>query len=106
VRLIAETIVDLINDEEAEVVRAAIMERALDKSIARGHNVLYELLRRESMLPGEWEYLLAFRKIETQPPPDDENIAASIRRRLLIDEDNGQWRLRVPLMARWLRLKS
>jgi len=106
VQLIAETIVDLINDEEAEGVRAEIMESALDKSITRGHNVLYELLRRESMLPGEWEYLLAFRKIETQPPPDDENIAASIRQRLLIEEDNGQWRLRVPLMARWLRLKS
>ncbi|MGH9934768.1 MAG: hypothetical protein ACREAM_00900, partial [Blastocatellia bacterium] len=106
VQLIAETIVDLVNDEEADAVSAELMERALDKSITRGHNVLYELLRRESMLPGEWEYLSAFRKTETQSPPDDETVAASIRRRLLIEENNGQWRLRVPLMARWSRLKG
>ena len=106
VQLIAETIVDLINDEEADAVTAERMARAIGKSITRGHNVLYELMCRESTLPGEWEYLSAFRRTETQSPPDDENVAASIRPRLLIEEDNGRWRLRVPLMARWLRLKG
>jgi hypothetical protein len=32
------------------------MERALDRAIVSGHNVLYELLCRESTLPGEWGY--------------------------------------------------
>jgi len=107
VQLIAETIVDLINDEEAGTVSAESMERALDKAVVRGHNVLYELLRRESSLPGEWEYLSAFRHTAVQPPPGDGAVAASIRRRLLVEEQQGdEWRLRVPLMERWLRIRG
>jgi hypothetical protein len=103
VQLIAETIVDLINDETKRQVDAELFERSLNKAIISGHNVLYQLMRGESTLPGEWDYLAAFRKRETQPPPEDEAIYASLRRRLLVEEDNGQWRLRVPLMARWLK---
>lgn len=33
----------------------------------RGHNVLSELMRRESTLPGEWEYLSKFRNRDTLP---------------------------------------
>ncbi len=106
VQLIAETIVDLVNLEEVSQVTPDLFERALDKSIVRGQNVLYELMHRESTLPGEWEYLLAFKKTETQPPHQDETIASSLRRRLLVEESNGQWRLRVPLMARWLKLRG
>ncbi|MDZ7369109.1 MAG: ATP-binding protein [candidate division KSB1 bacterium] len=103
VQLIAETIVDLINDETKRQVDAELFERSLNKAIVSGHNVLYQLLRGESTLPGEWEYLSAFRKREMQPPPEDEAIYTSLRRRLLVEEENGQWRLRVPLMARWLK---
>jgi len=103
VQLIAETIVDLINDETKRQVDAELFERSLNKAIVSGHNVLYQLMRGESTLPGEWEYLAAFRKRETQPLPEDEAIYISLRRRLLVEEENGQWRLRVPLMARWLR---
>lgn len=106
VQLIAERIVDLVNEEEVSQVTPDLFQRALDKSIVRGQNVLYELMRRESTLPGEWEYLLAFKKAETQAPPQDEKIAASLRRRLLIAEENGEWRLRVPLMARWLKQRG
>ena len=62
------------------------------------------LLGRESCLPGEWEHLSALRLQETQQPPQDENVARSLRRRLLIAEggDADPWRLRVPLMRRWL----
>jgi hypothetical protein len=104
VQLIAETVVDLLNDEGGRQVAPGLFERALDESIVRGHNVLYELLRRESQLSGEWEYLSAFRKQETQPPPEEETIARSLRRRLLVAEEGegGHWRLRVPLMRRWL----
>src|SRR5208282_1211787 len=54
VQLIAETIVDLLNDEGDLQVTSPVLERALDRAIVSGHNVLYELLRRESTLPGEW----------------------------------------------------
>lgn len=103
VQLIAETIVDLINDETKTQVDPELFERALNKAIVSGHNVLYQLMRGESTLPGEWEYLSAFRKRELQPLPEDEKIYASLRRRLLVAEETGEWRLRVPLMARWLR---
>ena len=106
VQLIAETIVGLINDDKANKVNSELMEKALDKSIISGQNVLFELMRRESLLPGEWEYLSAFRQSETQPPPNDNQIASSLRRRLLISEQNTQWQLRVPLMARWLKQKG
>jgi hypothetical protein len=103
VQLIAETIVDLINDETKRQVDAELFERSLNKAIVSGHNVLYQLMHGESTLPGEWEYLAAFRKREAQPPPENEAIYTSLRRRLLVEEENGEWRLRVPLMARWLK---
>jgi hypothetical protein len=106
VQLIAETIVDLLNDEEKEQVDDALRERALDRAIVRGETVLYQLVRGECTLPGEWDYVSAFRRHETQPPPGDEAIARSLRRRLLVEEDGGGWRLRVPLMRRWLRQRG
>ncbi len=106
VQLIAETLVDLINEEQAAAVTPALMQRALDKAIVRGHNVLYELLRRESTLPGEWEYLERFKRVDMQPLPDDEAVARSLRRRELMAIANGEWRLRVPLMERWLRVRG
>jgi hypothetical protein len=106
VQLIAETIVDLLNDEGGLQVTSLVLERALDRAIVSGHNVLYELVRRESTLPGEWEYLSKFRDCETQPRPDEEPIAQSLRRRLLVKEEAGQWRLSVPLMSRWLRKRG
>ncbi len=105
-QLIAETIVDLMNEEDTHHVDSNLIERALDKSIVSGHNVLYELIKRECIFHGEWEYLSAFRQKDVQPFPEDENVYNSIRRRLLIEEDNGQWRLRVPLMKRWLQKRG
>jgi hypothetical protein len=103
VQLIAEAVVDLINDEEARTVTPALLDRALASCVVRGHNVLYELMRRECTLPGEWEYLSAFRRQPEQSAPVGEAVYRSLRRRDLITEANGYWRLRVPLMARWLR---
>jgi hypothetical protein len=103
VQLIAETVIDLINDEETRSVNSGLLERALNQSIIRGHNVLYELMCRDCSLPGEWEYLSAFRRNPEQPPPENEALCASLRRRQLIREEDGMWRLRGPLMARWLR---
>ena len=103
VQLIAETVVDVLNDEGTRQVDASVLERALGRSIVRGHNVFHLLMYRESTIPGEWEYLSAFRHHTMQPPPEDEAVNRSLRRRLLVEEEDGEWRLRVPLMARWLR---
>ncbi len=106
VQLIAETIVDVINDDDKRQVDDELFEAALNKAIVSGHNVLYQLLRGESTLSGEWEYLSAFRTRETQPLPGEEALYVSLRRRLLMEEANGEWRLRVPLMARWLKQRG
>lgn len=105
-QLIAETIVDVINDADQRQVDDTLFEAALNKAIVSGHNVLYQLLRGECTLPGEWEYLSAFRARETQPLPGDEAIYVSLRRRLLMEEESGHWRLRVPLMVRWLKQRG
>ena len=105
-QLIAETIVDSLNSEGAANVTTALLERALDNAVTSGHNVLSQLMQGESSLPGEWEYLSAFREREEQPPPEDQGIRRSLLHRQIIREENGLWHLRVPLMARWLRLRG
>jgi len=102
VQLIAETAVDLVNDQEAPSVTSVLLENALRKAIEKGHNVLYQLMHGEST-PPEWQYLSAFRKKTEQAPPEDDTVYHSLRRRQLVTEENKFWHLRVPLMARWLR---
>lgn len=102
VQLVAETLVDLVNDRGAQSVDGDLMEAALNKAVISGDTVLRQLMEMECSLPGEWEYLSAFRICNFQPPPKDERIHRSLRRRLLISEESGAWRLRVPLMLRWL----
>ena len=74
--------------------------RSIDR---RWRTVLRQLMRGKSELPGEWDYLARFRTRDEQPPPQDEAIFQSLRHRQLIAEEGGMWRLRVPLMQRWLR---
>jgi hypothetical protein len=106
VQLIAQTIVDLLNTDGGRHVTLPLMDRAFDQAVFSGQNVLYELIRRESTLPREWEYLYKFRGCESQPPPDDQAIVQSLRRRLLVTEEAEGWRLRAPLMSRWLRMRG
>jgi hypothetical protein len=105
-QLIAETTVDLLNSEGAAAVTPALLERALDSAVTSGHIVLSQLMQGESSLPREWEYLSVFRAHEEQPPPEDIGIRRSLLHRQIIREEEGIWRLRVPLMARWLRLRG
>ncbi|MBI5385218.1 MAG: AAA family ATPase [Verrucomicrobia bacterium] len=106
VQLIAETTVDLLNDSEQRQADAQVLERALNKAIVSGDIVLRQLVQNECRLPDEWEYVSRFRNVESQPPPGDEAIHRSLRRRLLVAEEKGVWRLRVPLMQRWLRTRG
>jgi hypothetical protein len=103
VQLIAETAVDVANNEGAQVVSASAMDRAVQQSVVKGDTVLHQLVQGESILSGEWEYVSAFRRRQQQPPPENDAVYHSLRNRQIITEENGYWRLRVPLMARWLR---
>lgn len=71
--------------------------------MVRGNNVFLELLEKESRLPGEWDYLREFRRRDEQAIPDDEAIDRSLHRRRLVVEEGNHYRLRAPLMGRWLR---
>jgi hypothetical protein len=81
----------------------ALLEDAFERSVEEAETILSQLLRDESRLEGEWEYIQNFQRTDSQPPPDDLAIASSLRNRELVafDED-GQWRIRVPLFRRWL----
>jgi hypothetical protein len=106
VQLIAETVVDLLNYGGSPTVTPELMEEALDKAVTSGHNVLSQLMQGESQLPGEWEYLARFAEREEQGPPEDLAVQRSLKRRQIVRVQDGVWRLRVPLMGRWLRLRG
>lgn len=106
VQLIAETAVTLANESAtgAGALTPALLERALDASVERGRNAFQHLVKSQCRVPGEWEYLAAFARGGSQPPPPDAEVRRSLtRRQLCVEAANGEWRLRVPLMARWLR---
>lgn len=103
VQLLAETVVDLCNDRGQERADQALLEQTAAKAIITGDAVLRQLMQPEDASPNEWAYLCGFRTHDTQPPPDDELVCQALRRRLLVNEEQGQWRLRAPLMQRWLR---
>ena len=87
---------------------AAVCAR-LGRRVISGQNVLYQLMRGECTLPGEWDYLSAFRNSEHQAPPVEEPIRQSLLRRQLVLRATGedaQWTLKVPLLRRWLRMRG
>ena len=103
VQWVAEATIDLLNQTSARSVDAALLEQAFVRVVERATTTLMELIEFESLLQGEFAYLQGFRQSETQPPPTDPAVARSLRRRMLLaDADGGQYRLRVPLMRRWL----
>jgi hypothetical protein len=103
VQLIAETAIDRINDEKQKHLDMELLERVFHEAVERGEMVLTLLMQNECTLDGEWEYLTGFRRLDTQPPPQDDAVYESLRRRLLVTEDGDNWKLRVPLMQRWMR---
>ena len=105
VQLIASTVVDLCNMPGKERPDAGMLEEAYSKAVVSGDSVLAELmLYRSEEYPAAWSYLSAFRKQDTQPPPEDDALRLTLKRHLLVKEArDGQWQLRVPLMQRWLR---
>jgi hypothetical protein len=103
VQLIAERSVYLVNRQGQRTCTATILEEAIGTAVVSGDAVLRQLVRDDCRLDGEWDYLKAFRIRDTQTPPEDEALYQSLRRRLMVIDEAGRWRLRVPLMQRWLR---
>jgi len=107
VQLLAETIVDLFNDAKTlEHVDRDLLERAADEAVMLGNVVLRQLMNPDEAAPAGWTYLSGFRTQDRQPPPTDETVRLALRRRLLVTEEGDHWRLRVPLMQRWLRQRG
>ncbi|MEO5374501.1 MAG: ATP-binding protein [Alphaproteobacteria bacterium] len=102
VQLIAQNAIDVLNDSNQNTLDATLLEKAAAKAVGAGDTVLRQLLKGESSEPA-WAYLTGFRHHDTQSPPADPAILADLHRRLLVVEEGGHLRLRVPLMQRWLR---
>jgi hypothetical protein len=102
VQLLAETAVELANNRQLAALDAGVLEEAIDDAVERGTVVLSELIEGECRTPAERQYLLGFRMADIQPPPPDEQVRRSLNRRLLIIQESERWRLRVPMMRRWL----
>lgn len=102
VQLLAETAVDLANERGLPLVDKGMLSEVCDRAIVAGDAVLRQLVERECENKAEWQYLLGFRASEQQAPPTNDNVRRALRRRLLAVEEDGLWRLRVPLMRRWL----
>lgn len=102
VQLVAETCVDLANDKSADNIDAELLLYAFDESVRRGDTVLRQLIEGESIGSDEDAYLRDFRNRETQVEPNDSQVRRRLRYRHLVVVDGIKWRLRAPLMRRWI----
>jgi hypothetical protein len=93
----------LVNLRGLRACTLEVLDEAIATAIASGDAVLRQLVYSENQLAGEWEYVKGFRTHDFQEPPADEAVYQSLRRRLMVTEEEGRWRMRVPLMQRWLR---
>jgi hypothetical protein len=82
-------------------VDQVLLDDAIQEAVTAGDTVLWQLLHCESSA-AEWEWLKGFCHADALPIPEEEAVFLSVRRRWLV-VDAGQWRLRVPLLLRWLR---
>jgi hypothetical protein len=106
VQLLAETAIDLCNDESREKITPDILDRVMAKAVVAGDTVLRQLLKGESD-KAEWDYIRGFIRQTIQPPPKDDTIYQKLRHRQIIAQTaNGDWYLRVPLMQHWLQKRG
>lgn len=107
VQLLAQHTVELVNQEGRTGLDTDLFERVCTKAVTEGTVVFTELLEKESLIEGEYAYLRQFRRTEEQDPPTDLAIERSLQRRWLVNETpEGKFRLRVPLMRRWLQARG
>ena len=104
--LLAETCVHLVNQQNVPLVSDELFIKVGRKAVVSGENVMIQLLKNESELPGEWDYLFGFRDHDALPLPSDPAIRKSLLRRSLVTIDNDEVRLRVPLMLQSIRERA
>ena len=107
VQLVAETTVDLTQDGRFEgLARPESFEEVLNAVVARGDAVLRQLMRAKEAPGDDWTWLRGFERHDHLVPPECETVRRSLHRRRLVEAEGSHWRLRVPLMQRWLRRQS
>jgi len=106
VQLLASTAVDLTNESVADCLDESMLEEAAERSIVSGDVVLRQLVHGETKSEPEASYIARFRRERIQALPEDEAILQSLRHRQIIADEDGGWRLKVPLMQRWLETRG
>lgn len=108
VQLVASTVVDICNRKGLDQATPAMLEQAFAEAVVSGDTVLAELmLYKSEEYEAAWRYLAGFRKTDSQPPSEDEDVRLLLKRYLLIKETTeGIWTLRIPLMHRWLKERT
>ena len=106
VQLLANTAVDLANESVADSLDREMLEESAKRSIVSGDVVLRQLLHGETKSDAEASYIARFRREKIQPPPADDATLTSLRHRQIITEEDGGWRLKVPLMQQWLETRG
>jgi hypothetical protein len=105
VQLLAERAVEEVNRRTASAFNPDWRGVVLKRAVAEGAPVFRELLlgTQENRSDAEQDYVAAFAHVEAQAAPTDRDVRAHLLRREIIARgDDGLWRLRVPLMRRWM----
>jgi hypothetical protein len=105
VQLLAERAVEEVNRRTAAAFNPDWRGVVLKRAVAEGAPVFRELLlgTQENRTEAERDYVAAFAHAEAQAAPTDREVRAHLLRREIIARgDDGLWRLRVPLMRRWM----
>jgi len=103
IQLIAQVVVDILNNEHREKANDALIEKALEEAVVRGNNLFDEVIRGECFDSDEWSYLQRFaRETELDPSPN-QRMMESLWRRELLERRDGRYALKVPIVGRWLR---
>lgn len=108
VQLVASTVVDICNRKGFDQASPGVLEQAFAAAVVSGETVLTELmLYKSDEHEAAWRYLAGFRKADSQPPPEDDDVRLLLKRHLLAQETaEGNWTLRIPLMLRWLKERT
>ena len=108
---VAKQVIALCN--RAKVLRPSeeILDGALDEVLRSMDATLLQLLLGSESLQNTEKsaglYLRGFRTTDELPlPADDATRRLLERHELMTPPHNGQWKLRVPLMLRWLRKRG